>query len=188
MDPFTIAGLASTGIGAIGKLFGGSDEDERRGRFNEYLALVRSLKQEAQRRALRQTGGMIQQATTGAARRAAASGRTGDLEAYVLPSQANAVRAAGRVVQEATQPYDASVIHGAQDFYNRPISRGGIFDLATELGGVATQYGLGREGIQAQQEDIAPGTMYRTPSINPDVEAEIGSIRKRRKSLYSTGG
>lgn len=190
MDPFTIAGLAATGVSALGKLFGRSDEEERQARFADYLQMVRGLRQEAQRRALKQTSGMISQATAGAGRRALQAGRAGDIEAYVAPAQANAVRAAGRVVDAAVAPYDSAQIAGARDFYNRPISRGGLTGFLEEVGPPLAQYGMGREGLNAQSQYLPGYTPNLTsiPEIDANVSNDVNLIRRRRNTLSLSGG
>lgn len=188
MDPFTIAGLAATGVSALGNLFGKSDEEERQARFADYLRMVKALKSEAVRRTSRQVGGYVKQATAGAGRRAIASGRAGDIEAYTIPAQTAAIRQGAQAVEQAGAAYDQPMIAGARDFYNRPISRGGLGEFLGTVGPLMAQYGLGREGIQAQAEDVTGGyNAGGAYSINPDVEAEINAYRRRRSTM-SLGG
>ena len=145
--------------------------------------------------ALKQSSGLLQQATAGATRRAAASGRAGDTEAYVLPAQTRAIQAGTAAVERAQAPYNAAEIQAGGEFADRPIEPG-VFDYLTELGGVSAQYGQDREYLEAMKKyggTTIAGTQSPTETIKgntmnfyPDDGGEEVNLslprRKRRRT------
>lgn len=122
------------GIGFLAGLFGGggNDEEERQKRFQEFLRQLAQDRKRKAREVMTRTSGQVQQATAGAARRAAASGR--DAEDAILPAQGNAIRAGTREMTAALEPYDRAKTEAQYSFADRPIEPNTL-DYLVEAGG-----------------------------------------------------
>lgn len=108
------------GIGFLAGLFGGGDdEEERQKRFQQFLRVLADEKRQRAMDVFKQTSGLTQQATAGAARRARAAGR--DPEDYILPAQTAAIGASTEAMRTALQPYDEKRLGAEYEFAQRPM-------------------------------------------------------------------
>jgi len=107
-----IGPIVGGGVGLFAGLFGGG-EDTIEDRFNKYLQKIRSLKQEAAARGqemlanVAQAGrGLVSSTRQAAAERAAAAGRTGEIESFIAPAEAQATRAASEAMRRSVSDFN----------------------------------------------------------------------------------
>ena len=109
MDPLTIMGLVTSGASLLGNVFGKSEaqkrqEQEKRNQESTQRTLAFLAQKRAQTLATnanqigRQSGSAIASSRSAAMQRAAASGRSGEAESYVLPAEANMAHAGAQAL------------------------------------------------------------------------------------------
>jgi len=208
MDPGT-AMLISGGVSALGNAIGGQQNSMlmamRKQQLLDKISILRQA-QLAQAEQLKQKGiqdistdtaGRIAQSQADIARRAAASGRVGDVEANMLPAVAKISESGNRSLKDAIQAYDTSIMNignkwdetafGVEnDWAGRPLNSGMGDDLM-EIGAQYFQYRQQEEalkqqkgyqdrlldifergGVNATPFSLDTSFLKNTPSINTD--------------------
>lgn len=154
MDPITGIGLGAQGVGLLGKALGiGGAENERQARIRSLREFLQRKKAEAIQRASVRNAGMMANSRQAALTRAAAAGRTGEAESYILPAEQRAAQVASENVDRTVAPYNQAEINAETDFANRPIEPG-FLDYLGEAGSVAADYGIQNENINAWKQGM----------------------------------
>lgn len=135
--PFPLEVIPSA-LGALGSIFN-DEEGEREKRYRRYLDIIHKMKQQDIERATKRTSGLIAGARQAALARAAAAGRTGESESYILPAEQGAMREGNIALDRAIQPYNEQELNVEQDYANRPIQPG-FGDFLSEAGGAVGNY------------------------------------------------
>ena len=190
------------GISFLSNIFGGGADGERRKRQQELtrqneqyrtLAVARAnqLKTGGIKDISKETATQVGRASSDVARRAAATGRTGDTESMLLPVTSNINETGGRNLEGAIQQYDTGInkintqfddnaMSIQSDYAARPI----MPDIGEELQSIGSSY------VQGQNQDrylnalmsmrgynapanIDPSTSMITPSTTPVSDNEV---------------
>ena len=188
--------------GLISSIFGGGEDAVRRKRQQELtrqneqyrtmaVARANQLKTGGIKDISKETATQVGRASSDVARRAAASGRTGDTESILLPVTSNINETGGRNLEGAIQQYDTGInnintqydqnaMNIQSDYAARPI----MPNVADELSSIGSSY------VQGQNQDrylnalmsmrgynapanIDPSTSMITPSMNPVSDNEV---------------
>lgn len=147
MPVHTTIALGLQGASLLSQLFGESDKDRRRRRLEETLSLINKLREQAvtrgARRLTRETaraGGSARQA---AASRAAALGKTSDVESFVLPAEGRVATAGAdaleRFLESTRERFDRASIEAQLQFQGGPLDPG----FAEQFGDVLSTVGRG---------------------------------------------
>ncbi len=182
MDPFTIGGLAAQGVGVLGKLFGGNAEQERQNRVRSIREFLARKKAEAVQLAAKRNAGMMANSRQAAMTRAAAAGRSGEAESYILPAEYRASQVASENVDRAVAPYNQAEMNVEQDFANRPIEPG-AFDYLGELGSIAADYGVQNEAVNAMR----PAQSTPDLTVGPPPEEPFTGSPRFQEDTYGKG-
>lgn len=126
------------GIGFLTGLFSPSEDSIRQERFQQFLRILAKLKGDAVQQAFQRASGLMQQATSGARRRAGAAGIGANAEDLILPAQGQAARIGGQMVSDVSHSFDQERLRAEADFQNRPIEPDAL-DYLTEAAGVVAQ-------------------------------------------------
>lgn len=158
MDPVTVGGLILGGLGSLAS--GAANGIGRAIRFREYLANL-----EAQRRIEmnqtvqlvgQQTAGTLQNARSSGARRAAAEGRTGDVESIIAPIEARAQSIGSRQLRQAMGGVDSfyrqAYINANDKFNDSPLPPN-VGDVMQLGGEVLTGIGQNKAEIDAVRDN-----------------------------------
>lgn len=123
MIPAWALAAGEFGVNFIKGLFG-SGEDERKRRHEQLIAEYNQAHANAIQRQHIASAGRIGQARQAAAERAAALGRTGDAEAFILPAEQQAEDIGSREMADINTMYDRERLAIEQQFADRPIEPG----------------------------------------------------------------
>jgi hypothetical protein len=206
MDPLSIIGLGLQGVGAISNLFGPSEEELRKrqdARNQQALQSTLAMLDQRKRKAIsegvgilgNEAKGSVASARSAAMQRAAAAGRSGQSESYVLPAQESALAAGNDSItgfaQNTERQYDAAANNaemGALDQSLRPLpDQPQVGDYLMPIGAGLTKYGMLRQPNATPATDAsapAPIQASQTPpaafdfstadqGYNPTVAADV---------------
>lgn len=138
--PLGLPGMIAGGIVGLGSgLFSKSDEEIMQERYEAYKRSVLEQKAKAITEGTQKIGkltsGLSARFRSGAGRRAAAMGRTNEVESFELPvvsqvaSEGN--KALGNFITDTNQLYDNALLDAERDFqFNRPVQPGIVDYLA----------------------------------------------------------
>jgi gas vesicle protein len=162
MIPIPGAGIVGGAVGALSGLFSDSEEEIRRKRQEELkkqneqyrmiaLARANQLKQGGIKDISKETATQVGRSQSDVSRRAAALGRTGDIESMLLPVTSRINEAGGKNLETAIQSYDTGInninsqydtaaMRINSDFAARPIEPN-ISDNLTSIGSSIIQGG-----------------------------------------------
>lgn len=153
------AGIGA-GIGLLTGLFGGgeTEEDVRQQRKAELMKKIAQFRLEGTQRLLTATRGQVQNARQAAAERAAAEGRSGQVESFIAPVEGRVARAGNESLARFQTASDQQALGVEEDFSNRPIQLDpSITDYLTTIGGAGLQYAQNKEYLDTMK------SMYASP-------------------------
>jgi hypothetical protein len=173
--PFAAVALGLQGASLASKFFGKSDEQKRQDRYNDLLKSGEKDYREAKSRALARVqklgAGQIANSRQSAMRRAAAAGRGGEAESFILPAQQGAMDTMQRTEANTEQHYDDQWLDFkssiGKDFADRPIEPD-AFDYISEGLGQGANYMQQRDFIDAMNKyegGNAGTTTTGTPTV-----------------------
>ena len=172
---FAIGGPAGAaiggGLGLLTSLFEESPEEQRRRQIREYRENLARLKSRTISEGMglfnRQTQRNLATAGGLAARRALASGKTGEVESYVLPATGEVARessqGARQFLTDVNREYDRLVATAELGVLNEPLSPQ-FSDYLLEGGSAAMNYKLDRDLIKSMESEGLEGFDY--PAIH----------------------